>query len=814
MGKKVLIIGGVAGGASAATRLRRLDEEAEIILVERGSHVSFANCGLPYYIGDVITDRERLLVQTPTNMKELFNLDVRINSEVVSINPSEKTVLIESKESGSYQESYDVLVLSPGAKPIKPPIPGIASEKIFTLRNLEDMDQIKQRAGQSGVRKVVVVGGGFIGVEMAENLHHIGLEVTLVESAPHILAPFDEDMVCSLEKELTENGIHLQLNDGVASFSEQSGQLEVRLKSGTTLEADQVILAIGVAPDTHFLRETGIQLGEKGHIIVDDQMRTSLPDIYAVGDAIEVKDFVTGQSTQIPLAGPANKQGRIAADNIAGIPIRYKGTQGTSIIKVFSLTGGATGNTERNLKRLGIAYQATRIHPFSHATYYPGAFQNSFKLLFDHEGKILGAQGVGYEGVDKTIDVIAAVMRLQGTIYDLAELEHTYAPPYSSAKDAINMLGFTAENLLTGRTETFTYESLKEYNLEESILVDVRSPIEFELNHLEGALNIPLESLRDRMSELDQNKLILVYCKVGLKGYTASRMLSQRGFKVKNMSGGLKSALAGNDPVQPPIMPLSEAAISPSLSARVTQSLDACGLSCPGPLIKLKVAMDSMAESEILEVTASDPGFTEDVKSWCSRTGNNLLHLSKEDGVITAQIRKGAKEDSSADGFSVSASTPKENKTIVVFSGDLDKALAAFIIANGAASMGKKVTLFFTFWGLNILRKTEDLPVKKNFVEKMFGLMMPQGSKKLTLSKMNMFGMGTKMIRMVMKDKNISSLEELIYSSTQMGVELVACQMSMDVMGIHKEELLDGVKIGGVGYYLGEAEDSNVNLFI
>ncbi len=680
------------------------------------------------------------------------------------------------------------------------------------MRNIPDTDRIKAQVDLATIQRVVVIGGGYIGVEMAENLKERGMEVTLVEAAPHILAPFDSDMVAMLEKELEENGINLLLNDGVKSFQEKGDEINVLLSSGTTLTADLVILAIGVLPDTGFTKESGIQLGARGHILVNDHLETSIPDIYAVGDAIEVKDFVTGQGAAIPLAGPANKQGRIVADNIAGIASIFKGTQGTSIIKVFSLTGATTGNNERNLKRLGIPYQVVYVHPFSHATYYPGALQISLKLLFNEEGHILGAQGVGAEGIDKNMDVIATTMRLGGTIYDLTELELTYAPPYSSAKSPVNMLGFAAENILGKRTEVFTYETLNDYDPTETILLDVRLPLEFDNGHLPGAINIPLDTLRQRLSELDKDKLILAYCKMGLQGYLASRILSQNGFKVKNMTGGFKSASILFPTVKEPTS-ISKEITATTSPISFHRSLDACGLSCPGPLMQLKSSIDEMKENEILQVTASDPGFTEDVKAWCLRTHNQLLDVSKTKGIMTAIIKKGVAP--LVDPTIIQNPVPgKDNKTIVVFSGDLDKAMAAFIIANGAASMGKKVTLFFTFWGLNILRKPEHVPVKKGFIDKMFGFMMPRGSKALKLSNMNMLGMGTKMMRMVMKNKNVSSLEELIQSAMDAGIEIVACQMSLDVMGLRQEELIDGVKVGGVGYYLSEAEDSNVNLFI
>jgi CoA-disulfide reductase len=823
MSKKILIVGGVAGGASAAARLRRLDETAEIIMFERDEHVSFANCGLPYFIGENIKVRSKLLVQTPKSLNERFNIDVRIYSEVTSINTEQKTVTVNSKEKGVYQETYDYLVLSPGAKALRPPIPGINSKKIFTLRNILDTDNIKNYVDRQDVQSAVVIGGGFIGVEMAENLKERGLNVTLVEAVPHILTPFDADMAVVVEKELEDNGIDLLLNDGVKSFQDDGNSIEILLNSGTLVTADMVILAIGVTPDTAFLKDSGIKLGAKGHLIVNEKMETSIAGIYAVGDVVEVVDFVNKQNTAIPLAGPANKQGRIAADNIAGLNTTYKGTLGTAIIKVFGLTAAATGNNEKTLKRLDLPYKTVYVHPVSHASYYPGALSLSLKLLFNNEGRILGAQGIGFDGVDKRIDVIATVMRLNGTVSDLTELELCYAPPFSSAKDPVNMIGYVAENILANRSETFTFEELATFDKENSILLDVRSELEFDNGHLEGAINIPVDKLRENMNELDKNKLILDYCQVGLRGYIASCILSQHGFKVKNMTGGYKSAsIQDFKPRSTPSIPRKRQFIEPdtplfkeevSSGNSYDKTLDACGLCCPGPLMQVKATIDEMSTGQILKVIASDLGFYEDIKAWCQRTNNELLDLKKDKGNIIAFIKKNDKSQQIE--ASCSKYLPsKDNKTIVVFSGELDKAMAAFIIANGAASMGKKVTLFFTFWGLNILRKPEKVSVKKGLMDAMFGFMMPRGSKKLTLSNMNMLGLGTKMMRRVMKNKNVSSLEELIQAALASGIEIVACQMSMDVMGLKSEELIDGVKFGGVGYYLGEAEDSNVNLFI
>ncbi|KNF07724.1 putative NADH oxidase [Gottschalkia purinilytica] len=821
MSKKVLIVGGVAGGASAAARLRRLDESAEIIVFEKDEYISFANCGLPYYIGQSIKQRDKLLVQTPEGMKNRFNIDVRINSEVISVDTKNKEITVNSKEKGTYQESYDYLVLSPGARALKPNIPGIDNKKIFTLRNIPDTDSIKSYIDKEDVKSAIVVGGGYIGVEMAENLKESGLSVTLVQSDNQILGTFDSEMASFAAKELEDNGVQLVLNDRVESFDDSTNSITANLSNGNTLCADMVVLAIGVVPNTEFINNSGINLSESRHIRVNSKMETSVKNVYAVGDAVEIIDFVNNEKSYVPLAGPANKQGRICADNICGLDTEYKGTQGTSVLKIFDLTGASTGNNEKKLEALNIPYNVVYAHPQSHASYYPGATPISIKLIFDNDGKILGAQAFGYSGVEKRIDVIATTMRLGGTIKDLTELELSYAPPYSSAKDPVNMIGYIAENVLKGNVSNFLPKDLDTYNRENTILLDVRTKFEYSNDHIDGAINIPVDDLRKRINELDKNKEILTYCQVGLRGYIASRILSENGFKVKNLSGGYKTYNMSKFVPQSIEFDKSskddfkKVDMNNMLTKNINnlnydKELDASGLCCPGPLMQVKMSIDTLDDGEILKVKASDPGFFIDIKSWCEKTNNNLLNISKDKGIITAFIQK----SSNIAALSPQQDNHKDNKTIVVFSGDLDKAIASFIIANGAASMGKKVTLFFTFWGLNILRKPEKINVEKGFMDKMFGMMMPKGSEKLSLSKMNMMGMGSKMIRKVMKDKNISSLEDLIKSAINTGIELIACQMSMDVMGIKKEELIDGVKIGGVGYYLGEAEDSNVNLFI
>lgn len=827
MSKKVLIVGGVAGGASAAARLRRLDEDAHIVIFERDPYISFANCGLPYYIGNSIKERSKLVVQTPEAMNQRFNIDVRTESEVIGINPAAKTVRVRSKARGEYEESYDAIILSPGAKPIRPNLPGIQSERIHTIRNIPDTDRIKKRVAEDRIASAIVIGGGFIGVEMAENLKEVGIDVTLIEGGPQLLAPFDPEMSNLLAKELEEHGVKLLFSQQVTGFRDVNTQIEVQTAAGITLMSDMVILAIGVSPDTAFLKDSGLEFGPRGHIIVNDKMETNLDQVFAVGDAVEVTDFVNGNKTAIPLAGPANKQGRIAADNVCGLGTTYKGSQGTSIIKVFGLTGSSTGNNEKTLQRLGIPYHVTYVHPNSHASYYPGATPITLKLIFREDGVILGAQAVGFDGVDKRIDDIATVIRFRGTVTDLTELELAYAPPYSSAKDPVNFAGYTAENILAGRTTVFVPKELENRDEQTTILVDVRSEMEHANGNIPGSLLIPVDELRSRLDELDQAKEIWVYCQVGLRGYTASRILEQKGYKVRNLTGGYKAyqmatyvpgkmnSLTPPAPAQAQseIAAASAVAIDTSKPIHADAELDACGLCCPGPLVQVKQKMDQLKEGQVLHVTASDPGFYEDVQAWAAMSKNRMIQVSKNaNGLIEAYMcKEGAVPAATS---SPQPATSPEGTTMVVFSGDLDKAIASFIIANGAAASGKKVTLFFTFWGLNILRKSEKVQVSKSFIGKMFGAMMPRGSRKLSLSRMNMIGMGAKMIRSVMQSNNVSSLEELMQTAIGQGVEIVACQMSMDVMGIKQEELIDGVKIGGVGYYLGKADQSGINLFI
>jgi len=808
--KKVLIVGGVAGGASTTTRLRRLDENLEIVIFEKGEYVSFANCGLPYYIGDIIQNRESLLVQTPESLKARFNLDVRVNSEVVGVNGKDKKVKVKTKNGEEYEENFDFLVLAPGAKPLFPAIKGIENKKIFTLRNINDMDKIKSEIKNNAIKKAVVVGGGYVGIETAENLKHLGIDTTLVEAAPNILAPFDSEISNILEYELVNNGIELMTSEKVVEFQEDANKIIIKLESGKIVTTDMVILSIGVSPDTKFLEGSGINLGERGHIFVNENLETNIDGVYALGDSILVKNYITNQNVGIPLAGPANRQGRIVAGNIVGRNEKYKGSLGTAIIKIFELTGASTGLNERSLKQLNITYEKIYLHPNNHAAYYPGASPISIKALYNKENKqILGAQAVGISGVDKFIDVMATSIKFKATIDDLAELELAYAPPFLSAKSPANMVGFIGQNIEDDLLEQVFMEDLKKYDEKKTIILDIREELELIGGKFDNSINIPLSELRKRYTELPKNKEIWTYCAVGLRGYIATRFLSQKGYRVKNLAGGIKSEEKVIVNTQ------KESSLTKEGNSNIEKEedyLDLSGLSCPGPLVKIKEKIDKLGEDEKLKVKVSDPGFYNDIQAWSKVTKNSLLSLDKKDGLTYATLQKGQTSKVIEKNQENVIIEDNSNMTMVVFSGDLDKAIAAFIIANGALTMGKKVTMFFTFWGLSILKKKN--LAKKSFIEKMFAMMLPKNSQNLPVSKMNFFGIGTKMIRSVMKKKNIMSLEELIKKAIDSGVNITACTMSMDVMGISEEELIDGINYGGVGQYLGEAEKSNNNLFI
>lgn len=812
---KHIIIGGVAGGATAAARIRRADESAEIVLIEKGKYISYANCGLPYYVGGVIKEREKLFVQTPESFGRRFNIDVRVENEVVGIDTVGKRISVRRIDGTEYTEHYDKLLLSPGSAPMCPPIKGIETEGIFTLRNVEDTDRIKNYLDTHAVRDAVVVGGGFIGLEMAENLHNAGIPVSIIEMAEQVMAPVDFSIASHVHRHLLDKGMSLYLRQGVERFERLNNRIAVYLSSDEKIEADMVLLSIGVRPVTDLAVKAGIDLGERG-IKVNAFLETSAPDVYAVGDAIEFTHPLTGKPWLNYLAGPANRQGRIVADNMVfGNQTEYEGAIGTAIAKVFDLVVGTTGLPAKRLKQMGVDYRSSTTVSLSHAGYYPGAFPLTLKLTFSPtDGRLFGAQCVGNNGVDKRIDQIAQIIKQGGTVYDLIKTEQCYAPPFSSAKDPIAIAGYAASNIISGAMPVIDWRKLRDTDRSQVLLLDVRTPAEFELGTIEGAVNIPLDNLRERICEIPRNKKIVIFCAVGLRGYLAQRILMGRGYAdVWNLSGGYQIYSLATMPVlnvrrressSCPTVPLRTAD-----ECRQVIKVDACGLQCPGPIMKLKKAMDNATVGDRVEVQATDAGFPRDAGAWCKSTGNKIVEINADGGYHTVVVEK-----ASSHRREVQTLTDSKNKTLIMFSDDLDRALATFVLANGAAATGHKVSVFFTFWGLNVIKRERKPAVKKDIFGRMFSWMMPSDSRKLRLSQMSMLGLGDRMMRYIMKKKNIDSLEKLRQQALDNGVEFIACQMSMDMMGVQREELIDGVTVGGVATYMERAENANVNLFI
>lgn len=813
---KYIIIGGVAGGATAAARIRRNTEHADIILFEKGSYISYANCGLPYYIGNVIEDRDRLFVQTPEVFGKRFRIDVRVNSEVIRIEPQNKQVHVRTADGREYTETYDKLLLSPGASPVRPPLPGIDSESIFTLRNVADTDRIKTYMQQHSVKHAVIVGGGFIGLEMAENLHHTGTQVDVVEMANQVMGPIDFSMAAIVHQHLQQKGIGLYLEQEVESFTRENGRLTVHFKSGINLHTDLVLLSIGVRAETRLAQEAGLRLGEMKGIFVNEYLQTSDEHIYAVGDAIEYPHPVTGKPWLNFLAGPANRQARIVADNMVfGNTQVYEGSIGTAIAKVFDLTVASTGLPAKRLKQMNMPYLSATIHSGSHAGYYPGALQMDIKITFSPtDGRLYGAQIVGFDGVDKRIDQYALAIKQKATVEQLTRLEHAYAPPFSSAKDPVAISGYVASNILNGKMTPLYWRELKDADLTGGTMVDVRTADEASLGSIPGAVNIPLDELRDRMKEIPADRPVYLFCGVGLRGYLASNILKGHGYTdVRNLIGGLKTYAAATTPV---LLPQRDKETCPAnvcpqpVADSTVIKVDTCGIQCPGPILKLKKSMETMLPGQQLEVCATDAGFPRDAEAWCRTTGNRFIRQHAEGGIQYVLIEKATPCAAEA----VKTDSEEKGKTFILFSDDLDKTLATFVLANGAAATGKKVTIFFTFWGLNAIKKVHKPHVRKDIWGRMFGWMLPSDSTRLSLSKLNMLGIGARMMRFLMKQKGVDSLETLRQQALDSGVEFIACQMSMDVMGVKQEELLDEVTIGGVATYMDRADHANVNLFI
>ncbi|MCF8528651.1 MAG: FAD-dependent oxidoreductase [Aquiluna sp.] len=830
---KLLVIGGVAAGMSTAARARRLDENAEIIIIERSHHVSFANCGLPYHIGGVIKERDRLLLQTPESLRESLNLDVRTSQEVLSIDPAKKVLKIRELETGrEYEESYDKLAYCPGAEAMRPPIPGLDLPGVHVLRRIGDMDAIKalvdgelekQVAGTRGQVKAVVVGAGYIGLEMAENLVHIGVNVSVVELADQILPPIDKEMSIPVENYLRSKGLSLHLSTAAAAISQKNSALLVELNNGKMLDADLVIMSAGVRPANQLAKDAGIELGDRGGIKVNAHMQTNFPDIYAAGDVVETPHTVLPGNFLAPLAGPANRQGRVAGENICGRDTVYESTQGTSIVKVFDMVAGGTGATEKQLIQNKVSYRKIHVHPSGHAGYYPGTSTMHIKLLFDDSGKILGAQACGFDGVDKRLDVFATALRAGMSVQAMQNLELSYAPPFGSAKDPVNMAAFVASNVLNGDIKIWQAEDYPE-KTQGARMIDVRTKEEFDIWHIPGAENFPLATFRKDSESWDRKSPIRLYCGVGFRSYLAFRSLAQRGFEdVATLSGGSTTFRYVHE-----VTGEKEAMPAPTLNYAETQSLfkrtpvasglsvdlDCTGLACPGPIMKLSEKVKVLQPGDEITIHVSDPGFANDGPAWCQRNGHELVSMVPEGPGFAATIRKGGAGALVAAQAASSTIAGPAKTSFVVFSGDLDKLIASFIIANGAIAMGEEVSMFFTFWGLNALRKKNPPKRQKKLMEKMFSTMMPSGADSLKLSQMNLGGLGTQMIKGVMKKHNVQSLPELIAAAQAGGARIIACTMTMDLLGIAPSDLMDGIEFGGVASFLGEAAESQTTLFI
>ena len=789
---KVIIFGGVAAGASAAARLRRLDENCKILLLEKGRFISYANCGLPYHLGGVIPEKEDLLVMEPKKFASWFNVEVRTGCEVIRIDRAKKCVVCRANGQ-EYEESYDKLLIATGATPNEKS----DVENVFNLWTFKNMEDVATRLANA--QSAIIVGAGFIGLETAENLKAKGLEVTVIQRGDHVLPTVDREMAAPLAGELARLGIHVRYNCTVKNYTARDHGVEVEMDCGDKLFADAVILSTGVKPNSALAVECGLECGLRGHIKVDEHLQTSDPDIFAAGDVVERNECAENAFSAVPLAGPANKQGRIAADNIAGKKSVYRNSFGTSVVKIGRLTAASVGLTEKALRQNGRTYKKLYLHPNSNASYYPGGTRMTLKLLFGDDGMIFGAQIVGSKGVDKRIDAIACAMRNGLKAPELGELELAYAPPYSSAKDPVNFAGFVAENILNGLTDVVYPDTIPA----DAVVLDVREPEENALGSIPGSINIRLGDLRSNLDKLDKSKLIVCCCQVGLRGYLAERILKQNGFNAANLSGGYMGWKL--------FFPTAEqvpAAKEEKLVISAAETLDVRSLPCPGPVLKLKSKLESMPEKSCIHLLAAAT-FETDLLNWAANNGNTVANLKQLSDHLEADVIKGTPAKTSDNNM------PHGHEvSMVLFSNDFDKAMAAFILANGLAASGAKVSIFFTFWGLAVLRKDPAPKVKKSLISKMFGFMLPGSAEKLALSKMSMMGIGDAMMKSVMKKKGVLTLPELMRSAREAGVKFIACDMAMDIMGISREELIEVDEVAGVATFASLAKNSNNTLFI
>lgn len=821
MQRRLVIVGGVAGGATAAARAKRLDKTVDVTVIEKGPDVSFANCGLPYYIGREITDRSKLSLQTPQSLSDALKAKVLTMTEALAVDPAKKEVTV--KANGETKKiTYDALILSPGASPLRPPLKGIDNPKIVTLRNLQDMDRIDALVHLPATKRIAVIGAGFIGLEVVEQLHRIeGKTVTLIERTPTVLPQADEEISSFLHNAMIEKGVQLVLGDCVESFEQlPNGALRVNLATKGALEVDAVVLAIGVRPDSKLAVDAGIKTVSTGHIATNGFMQTDKDSIYAVGDVVETADLVFPDRRAVAALGNvANMQARIAVDHyVKGSKQQYKGSLGTAIVRVFDNTLAVTGWSEKRLKAAGIPYATTTVTADNHAGYYPGALPITIKITFDPvTGRLYGGQAVGIDGVDKRVDVLATAITGGLTVEDLSLTQLCYSPPFGSARDVANIAGLAGRNIrdkLVTPKYSLTDPSTK--------YIDVRPADAAALHPIPNSINIPLGEVEEKGKSLDKSLTYTTVCNLGKTSYFAARKLSQLGLNVNSLVGGLR---VHDKPVSSPPAPGSATSSSgpccnagsppPQGGSGAVVNLDCTGMSCPGPLLKLKSTIDALSPGAQLVVTATDPGFAADLKAFVNSRGLTLLSVGTERGIVTGKLINAAPGGAAAPAPGTgNASGARKGATIVVFSKDMDKVLAAFVIANGAAAMGGDVTMFFTFWGLNALRHPHRSGGRKSIVEAAFGKMMPRGINKLQLSNYSFGGIGALLMKSEMKKKNLPNIPSLMQQAKAQKIRMVACTMSMDAMGISKDELIEGIEYGGVADYLASAEKSGTNLFV
>lgn len=813
--KKIVIVGGGAGGASAAAKLRRLSEDYEIIIIERTGYVSYANCGLPYHIGGTIKERDNLFLNTPEQLGQKFNLDVRANTDVIAVDREEKTIRVQNSMNGQDCDdiSYDKLILSPGGTPFIPPVEGLDHIDILTLRTVEDMDEIIKLVSNTEKQRIAIVGGGLVGVELAENLEQLSHDVSVVELSDQLFAFLDKDVAMHVHKSLIENNVHLYLSKKLVKVAQTDDCKQLVFDNGDSIDVDIIVFAIGVRPDTSFIKDTGLELNAVGGIKVTEHLQTSDPDIYALGDAIEVNHFVSEQSMLIPLAGPANKQGRVVAQNVHDEnSVKQDFVTATTICKVFDLSVGAVGLNEKMLQRMrpndNDWYEVINIHPNAHAKYYPGCQALHIKVIFSKEDKqILGAQVTGHAGVDKSIDVLSTVIRLGGNVESLSHLETAYAPPYNSARDPLNYIGFIAENLLSNKFKQLTLKGNDD--LSDYFLVDVRTPMEYEFKHISNAVNIPFAEIRSRLSEFPRDKKILVCCNTGLNSYNVCCILSHNGFDCYNLSGGMHTYAILNthlNEVQP--ITRRELPIKDDLSDVDIMHLDLCGLACPGPILKLQEKFETIPAGHKVKAVASDSTFLVDITRWAEKTGNILLDSYKEDSDFIAYLQKPGGTtaiQNSELSMKKTVSMKEENQDLMIMisNKDIPRISTALMVGSTAAAMGRNVTIFFIFDGLDILRKQK-------------GSSCIESDQSIKIADKGFFQLWLedKPCKKENSECTIISIPEYLVTIRDLGGRFIACSMAMELLGLTMDDLIEGVEPGGMMTYLSESDECGHKIFV